>query len=789
MADANTNQEVKHSVLDSTFPVHIPIHHALMLPENEFQRHIRAELARTTKPVSEASNESVTAVDEPEHESFVSRHNAKRRATSPAETGRPQKAAFIQGLHEHEAHVKTEDDLLAENKALTQNADITNVSAKNPLVNLFYDLGETISGEKIKVLLEEAWNEDPLVTLKLIWNSRCIHLGKSNKFAAYKALGWLAEEHPLTLLVNLPWLVKPVIEKKKPITENDKPSDPAASIKDDSDDFEMMDTDDKPAKKPHVVPHGMSHGYWKDLLNLLVFAARDQLKHDGEFEPILNVREAKAANRKRYREWDCDRAKANKKQAILLHHQNVLSKLESDPFYRALHQTVARMFAKQFQDDAVYLNSGRKSDLKFLSLAAKWSPTFKEFHDRNTFVLSSISEILYPQPAEVCPDATNRQLYLRFAREACRKEYVSPLRKALKIVEREIAANRFEDIKYDSLPSLAMDRYAALFMKKDTERFNQYINKVSEGSARISGATLLPSTLVSKVRAITPNFHSSTKSFEQVKTNAQAAMTRKLLDGQWKTLVKRVRDSGALSSSIAVCDVSGSMTSPMFKDKSVPMDSAIGLSLLLAEVTEGGFGGSVITFSDNPSVINVAEGNDLDLLDKVSKLMRSDWGYSTNFVSVFEDLILPMAIQKKLSQDEMVKQIFVFSDMQFNEATGTDRWTSSFERIKAKYVEAGYEMPALIFWNLAADATDKPVTMDDSNTALVSGYSQGLLKVFLDSGGFECEDEDEDEIVEEEVDEGSGEVVVAKEKKKMDPLALVKKAVSHKSFDMLEVVD
>jgi hypothetical protein len=70
--------------------------------------------------------------------------------------------------------------------------------------------------------------------------------------------------------------------------------------------------------------------------------------------------------------------------------------------------------------------------------------------------------------------------------------------------------------------------------------------------------------------------------------------------------------------------------------------------------------------------------------------------------------------------------------------------------------------------------------------ALVSGYSQGMLKVFLDGGGFE--EEGEEEVEEEEVvgEYGMTEIRV---KKKIDPMTLVTKAVSHNAYKMLEVVD
>jgi len=175
-------------------------------------------------------------------------------------------------------------------------------------------------------------------------------------------------------------------------------------------------------------------------------------------------------------------------------------------------------------------------------------------------------------------------------------------------------------------------------------------------------------------------------------------------------------------------------------------------------------------------------------------------------VAVFERLILPLAIEQKLKREDMVKQVFVFSDMQFDAAeTHGNRWTTSFERIKKKFEEAGYEMPKLIFWNLAGgragygqygyeaerdETAPKPVTAEEAGVALVSGYSQGQMKMFLENGQFE--DEIEEEVVAEDVkEEDEDDVVdVRKTKKvKMDPLTIVKKAISHPAYSMLDVVD
>jgi hypothetical protein len=215
------------------------------------------------------------------------------------------------------------------------------------------------------------------------------------------------------------------------------------------------------------------------------------------------------------------------------------------------------------------------------------------------------------------------------------------------------------------------------------------------------------------------------------------------------------------------------------------MDSAIGLSLLISSVTEPPFGNGFITFSMEPTYISLAEREPMGLVDTVRYMSGANWDMNTDFVAVFEKVILPMAVENKIKQEDMVKQVFVFSDMQFDIANScTERWSTSYERIKTKFSAAGYEMPRLIFWNLAGSKTDKPVDMGDGNTALVSGYSQGMLRAFLEEGVFEGGEES----VEMEMEE-DGMVKVKKGAAKIDALSVVRKTIGGKAYAMLEVVD
>lgn len=788
---AATTQE-QNGFLKSTFPVYLPPHPALAYNASDFQAFLKKDV-RKFQPT--ASNKKFDGLSGPvgDATTLASKSTATtagevQEALKGMETEQEESSSdrhpFIQALRDSN-NEPTRD---MENMMQTENADMAYRSTAEPLVDLFSELEELVDGPRLRKLLDSAWQRDALSTLKIIFNARSIHLGKSSRIATYRSFGWLAENHPITLLTNLQWLSRPVIEKKTGQKNEGEEQDDLVLVEVEKDENDQSRFD---------VKNGVAHGYWKDLLNILALAVNGKLDVLANPGALLNIEQI---GKKSKRVWDSAKAKEVRKEMKAARHAAALKAFDELSFYQALHLTVARLFAHQLKSDLALLHGSDKKGIRQISLCAKWAPSTGLFHDKHTFIVSSIAEALHP--SSECANIPQREVYLRHAREAYRKD-VSALRKALEIVERDIAAENFGNIKYDRVPSLAMHRYAGLFVKKDMGRFDEYINSVAKGKKSISGATLLPSVLVAAIRGTrsgrTTNLASGygkvsgTKAMVQAKT---ADIEAKVADGQWNSLVQRIQDSGKLKNSIAVADVSFSMYSTIPADGTKLVDSSIGLSLLLAEVTAPPFGGRIITFSSNPKFQEI-EGS--TLRERIENLQKADWCESTDFVAVFDKLILPMAKKHKVKQDDMVKQIFVFSDMQFNSASGnSDRWTTSYERIKKDFEAAGYDMPKLIFWNLAGGlgsvtgdgdcAVPKPVTAHEEGTALITGYSQGMLKMFLDSGAFE-DAEAEEEVTEEDVESDDGELVQIKKKQKMDPMSTMRKAISHKAYSMLTVMD
>ncbi|KAL7935437.1 hypothetical protein V8C35DRAFT_299460 [Trichoderma chlorosporum] len=874
---ATEDQVQAHEVpwfLKSSYPVLFPSHEALFKSPVAFDSYLSDELRAEYGVMSLESLEMEDSMD------------GITLAGEEKESANPDRK-------------KDDEEFL--NRMLTENSDVAFRSTQNALVDLFFELEEVVSGPRLKELLDAAWAVHPLITLKIIFNARSIHLGKSSKNVFYRAAGWLAKNHPLTLVGNLRWLSRPVIEKKaRKEGENDYDE---GFIK-----VEKREGDENAVDR-YDVRHGVSHGYWKDLLNILVLAMEKKLDVLEDPKDVLNVEnediknavlakrqkkkggdssstrrtrstrsgakraaaieaarqraKAKAMRPKPNRHvleeetvrignpefanqvaaFEAARLRAEKRELkasqgahaleektvrignlkLAKHrerdtrHEASVNTFNTNAVYRALHVTVARLFAEQLRSDLAALRDSDPKAKRGISLCAKWAPSQGNFHDRHTCIISSIAEILYPRESlnGVVSASESREVYLRHAREQYRKD-VSALRKHLEVVERDISANTFEKIKYERVPSIAMKNYTRLFISKDFDHFHGYIEKVASGKASISGAVLLPSTLIHSVSSHFPSTSNLKNLSQQELINHTVRQIEgKVADGQWKTLVQRIKDSGTLSSCIAVCDVSGSMSSPRFKDGTAPIHSAVGLSLLVAEVTEQPFGGKFITFHSHPEMKSVDLSKPLH--EKVREIMGADWGMNTDFVAVFEKLILPTAVANGLKQEDMVKRVFVFSDMQFDSAeTGYDwgeptddqgTWASSYDRIKKKYEEHGYELPELVFWNLAGgragyqgnggdETAPKPVLAGEAGTALVSGYSQGMLKVFMDNGMFdkgeeEEEEEEERDVRDEDKDEDMVEITAEEpaKKGKTNPLAVVKKAISHKSYDMLRILD
>jgi len=562
----------------------------------------------------------------------------------------------------------------------------------------------------------------------------------------------------------------------------------------------------------------MSHGYWKDLLNILALetvgelsdisspstflhAPRDAYtypnsrKSDKRGDPASRIEAARLAN---------DQAKkgAAEKRKLRLRqmHDRLVRKL-LEPKFKALFIAVARLFTDQLLKDKQVLidldilgpGEDRIAHLRKLSLAGKWAPTPGGSHDRVTNIATAISELLYASQAlpaypSVLQTPVSEVERAHVLRSFYQRWILTELRRNLCCPEPLMSANRWTEIKYSRVPSLCMQNCKELFFKHDPTGFEQFLIAVENGKKKISGATLLPHELVAEIiqfERVMTGTSSKYSALDEFKKKVAETQIR-VIEAQWKTLINNLRESGSIENSIAICDVSGSMgyLGEKFDKKHVqPILPAVSLSLILASLAKPPFCGGFVTFSAEPQFVTV--DLDQELSKQVGRIANSDWGMNTNFSSVFLDLLLPLAVKHQIKQEDMIKRLFVFSDMQFDDAEDSssskpDAWETNHDVIEKAYKKAGYEVPEVVYWDLSADGGPRTKETADSKktgVAMMNGFSPAMLKVFM--GEEELTDEWE------KVGEDGGVV----EKDVFNPVNVMMKALMKTSFDGLVVVD
>lgn len=293
------------------------------------------------------------------------------------------------------------------------------------------------------------------------------------------------------------------------------------------------------------------------------------------------------------------------------------------------------------------------------------------------------------------------------------RKLLSHLRNKLDILETKLTNREYYRIDYSKLPSRAGMIYRTAFFKNDLERYEAFLEKLSNREVKVNSGTLYPYEIIEKI--LGNSIYSSYNGIGDIREQEI-----KLFNGQWNNLPDYI--DGRKENSIAVVDVSGSMTG-------TPMNVAISLGMYLAERIDGIFKNHFFTFSEKPELQEIIGDN---IVEKAMNLRRSSWGFNTNIKMVFEK-ILKTAVANNISQEEMIDKVFIISDMQFDKAIRDGKSRRLFEVLKEEYEYYGYKLPNLVFWNVDARDGNLPFTKDENGVQLVSGFSPTIFSTLLGS--------------------------------------------------------
>lgn len=383
---------------------------------------------------------------------------------------------------------------------------------------------------------------------------------------------------------------------------------------------------------------------------------------------------------------DCRGGQGNKDSLRILN-KVILEKLSSyDDFMAGYYKLlpyipeigswkdVYQLYGKNQVLDALILELVRIQLLASNGLCAKWFPRQSQFHkDFAKYTETPIGEI-----RRLVAQKTN-------------------------VVETKMCAGQWHEIEYSHVPSVAFKKYTKAFKVNDSSRFEQFLNKANAGEVKVNASVLYPHDLA-KV-ALRSRYHNTT----EVKS----------ADAQWKNLPNYVTTPMNI---LPIIDVSGSMSCSVPGTQVQAIDISIGLGLYFAEHNHGEYKDVWLNFSDRPKV-QVLKGNSLS--ERVQNLDYKDWGMSTNIQAVF-DLIIKTSAK---SPENAPKVLLIISDMEFN-SCGSN--TTNYELAKQKFSAAGMEVPLIIFWRVNVAVAQQPVTMHDTGTMLINGYSPAIMKLICE---------------------------------------------------------
>ena len=364
------------------------------------------------------------------------------------------------------------------------------------------------------------------------------------------------------------------------------------------------------------------------------------------------------------------------------------------------------------------------------SLVAKWVP--REKSDKFGWLAAPLAMQYYSQ--WIMKDLTPQQ------HSAARRKCLTHFRKLVSKINKELntpqinqCAGTWSDINFDkNVTSITLRKQSHAFQgiskdKKATirsnvennpdrlkckENYEAYIARCVKGQSIAKGGRV---SLVDFVR-------------DAVKIHSPESLEAAILNSQW---VNNGLQNNSLGNALAMVDTSGSMED----ENSVPLYSAIGLGLRIAETSK--LGKRIITFNAHPEWVNLDTSP--NFVSMVHTVRESPWGMNTNFEAAF-NMILESAITKNISPQEMEDFVLIIlSDMQIDYSTNNNQ--VMFDLMKSKYADAGmrthhrepYTLPHIVFWNLKS-TSGFPSISETKNTTMISGNSPLLLNAFSEKG-------------------------------------------------------
>ena len=396
----------------------------------------------------------------------------------------------------------------------------------------------------------------------------------------------------------------------------------------------------------------------------------------------------------------------NRTKDVIANIENIAKYGRYDDLYE-LVETPAEQAAFNFIATQLEKDLKDKAENKPISLLAKW--------------LKSINT----SSAESSRLGKLTAKHLKLSEKNYRKT-LSSLRNYIDVLEKKMSKNDWEKVDFNTVPGGAMKKYSKAFRKHQENRYKEYLEALESGKkitvvkddgtvvekeAKINTKNLYPYEIIEKYNPAIYSFGGNVS-------------VRPELEAMWNGLKDWI--NGAECNTIVIADTSGSM-------RGRPMATSIGLGIYFAERNTGPFHNKFMTFSSKPSWINL--NDNMTLADKINVIPSII--ENTNLEAAFE-LILEVAVNNKLSQDDVPKQLVIITDMEFDECvednTGYRQRTNMtfYDKMKKTYAQHDYNLPEIVFWNVSARQDTYHTQKNTPYVRMVSGQATSVFKSLID---------------------------------------------------------
>ncbi len=311
------------------------------------------------------------------------------------------------------------------------------------------------------------------------------------------------------------------------------------------------------------------------------------------------------------------------------------------------------------------------------------------------------------------------------------RKTLSKLRAYLDVTEVKTCANRWDEIDYNKVSSNANKRYMNAFKKHDGVRYLEHCTKAMDVSAnagvKMHADVLFPHEIWAKYTQLPGLGYSYNFGSGRVYLGTPSSTADVSLEALWKNLP----DLGDCGNTMVVVDGSGSMTMNCAGGVK-PINISRSLGVYFAERCKGEFHNILMEFSNRPKLIDL---NGCETLrDKILELNKYTDCSNTDIEAVFM-LVLQTAINANMKQSDLPDRILIVSDMEFDCASNNTKcmfgMKALFDELADRYVEYGYKLPKLVFWNVNSRTNTIPMTENEMGVIMVSGFSPNIMSMVM----------------------------------------------------------